>query len=177
MRWRRRSHRPAALLASNTGAMISGVFWTVTVLHIVACSDSNGPRQGLNIISGDNQVDTVNSYLSIPLTIQVLNSDRQPNPQHPVRFGSPGAVLISPTWDPTYLTNGITEVTDANGEAAVLIRFKQYAGRDDVTVVDQTSNQVIRAYYTVLPGAPAHVRAEPRDTTMYVGGRIRLQSI
>ncbi|HEV2670396.1 MAG TPA: hypothetical protein VGU74_04845 [Gemmatimonadales bacterium] len=68
-------------------------------------------------------------------------------------------------------------MTDANGEAAVLIRFKQYAGRDDVNVVDQTSNQEIRAYYTILPGVRAGVRAEPRDTTLSVGGRMRLRSI
>jgi len=154
----------------NRAGRVSRLFWAVGLLLAVGCSDSNGPHQGLNIVSGDNQVDTVNSYLSIPLTIQVLNSDHQPNPQHPVRFGSNGIVLISPISDPGFLTNGISETTDANGEAAVLLRFKQYAGRDFVQVTDQTSNQFLRAYYTVLPGAPALVHADPSDTTLYVGG-------
>src|SRR5262245_42481094 len=103
----RTSHRRLARVGSMTAAMTVRVLSTVTAIYAVACSDSNGPRQGLNIVSGDNQVDTVNSYLSTPLIIQVLNSDHQPNAQHPVRFGSPGAVLISPTWDPSFLTNGI----------------------------------------------------------------------
>jgi Tol biopolymer transport system component len=156
------------------GETISRVLWALGLLA-VACSDNNGPHQGLNIISGDNQVDTVNSYLTIPLTIQVLHSDGSANAQHPVRFGSNGIVLISPISDPGFVTDGISEMTDANGEAAVLLRFKQYAGRDFVQVTDETSNQFLRAYYTVLPGAPAAVRAEPRDTVVYVGGNVTLR--
>jgi len=44
----------------------------------LACGDPNGPRSGLNILSGDQLSDTVGSLFRPSLTIQVLDGNLQP---------------------------------------------------------------------------------------------------
>jgi Tol biopolymer transport system component len=85
-----------------------------------------------------------------------------------VYFNS-GTVLVAPVNDPGFVTDRLPVITNGGGQAAVLVEFTFSAGLGEVMVV-APNGQSVKAHYTVLPGAPAAVGADPRDTTLYVGG-------
>jgi WD40 repeat protein len=140
-----------------------------TILLAVACTDPTGPHPGLTILSGGGLSDTIGSILHPPLTVQLLDKNLQPAAGQTVYFGS-GTVLVAPIDDPGFVINRLPVITDANGLASVWVEFKTSAGHGDVTI--SVNGQSARAYYTVLPGAAAYVRADPRDTVLYVGGSV-----
>ena len=136
-----------------------------------ACGNPNGLRSGLNIVSGANVSDTVLSIFKPPLTVQLLDGDLQPMPGQTVYFNTNGFVLVAPINDPGFVIDRLPATTDASGDASVWVEAKQYADTGKVVIV-APSGQSVDLYYTVLPGAPALVRADPNDTTLYVSGSV-----
>src|SRR5258708_22149422 len=134
-----------------------------------ACGDPSGPQAGLNIVSGAGLSDTVLSIFKPPLTVVLLDGDRQPMSGQNVYFNTNGFVLVAPIDDPGFVTERLPAITDANGYASVWIEAKQYADTGKV-VIQSPTGQTVALYYAVLPGAPARVRADPSDTALYVGG-------
>ena len=134
------------------------------------CGDPSGPRPGLNLVQGGDASDTVGTRLQPPLTVVLLDSHRDPIPGATVYFGTGGPVLVAALDDPSFLTNRLPIITDASGQAAAWVQFKMAAGPGDVVVT--ANGHELRLNYQVLPGAPAAVRAEPVDTTLYVGGTV-----
>jgi hypothetical protein len=137
----------------------------------LACSDTSGPRAGLNVVSGAGVSDTVLSTFKPPLTVQLLDGDRQPMSGQTVYFNTNGFVLAAPIDDPGFVTDRLPVITDASGDASVWLEAKEWAAQGKVVVV-APSGQSVDLYYTVLPGAPARVHADPVDTTLYVGGTV-----
>jgi len=135
------------------------------------CGDTSGPRAGLNIVSGGGGTDTVLSIFKPPLTVQLLDGDRQPMSGQTVYFNTNGFVLAAPIDDPGFVIDRLPVITDASGDASVWLVAKQWAAQGKVVVV-APSGQSVDLYYTVLPGAPARVRADPVDTALYVGGTV-----
>jgi hypothetical protein len=135
----------------------------------LGCGDTSGPRSGLNIVSGANVSDTVLSIFKPPLTVQLLDGNLQPMSGQTVYFNTNGFVLVAPIDDPGFVINRLPVITDASGDAAVWVEAKQYAATGKVVIV-APSGQSQDVYFTVLPGAPALVRADPSDTALYVGG-------
>jgi len=135
------------------------------------CGDTSGPRAGLNVVSGAGVSDTVLSTFKPPLTVQLLDGDRQPMSGQTVYFNTNGFVLAAPIDDPGFVTDRLPVITDASGDASVWLVAKQWAAQGKVVVV-APSGQSVDLYYTVLPGAPARVRADPVDTALYVGGTV-----
>ena len=138
---------------------------------LAACGDTSGPRAGLNIVSGAGLSDTVLSTFKPPLTVQLLDGDRQPMSGQTVYFNTNGFVLAAPIDDPGFVTDRLPVITDASGDASVWLEAKQWAATAKVVIV-APSGQSLDLYYTVLPGAPARVRADPVDTALYVGGTV-----
>src|SRR5712691_10689330 len=139
----------------------------------LGCGDTSGPHQGLNILSGDNVSDTVNSTLKSPLSVQLLGSDLQPVSGQDLYFSSGGPMLLAPISDPGFLINSMAVTTDANGQAAVWVHFMAAAGPGVVSItLRPPTDLLVQAHHTVLPGAPAYVRADPSDTALYVGGTV-----
>ena len=136
-----------------------------------ACGDTSGPRSGLNIVSGANVSDTVLSIFKPPLTVQLLDGNLQPMSGQTVYFNTNGFVLVAPIDDPGFVIDRLPATTDASGDASVWVEAKQYAATGKVVIV-APSGQSVDLYYTVLPGAPALLRADPNDTTLYVGGSV-----
>jgi Tol biopolymer transport system component len=135
----------------------------------LACGDTSGPRSGLNIVSGAGVSDTVLATFKPPLTVQLLDGNLQPLSGQTVYFNTNGFVLVAPIHDPGFVINRLPVITDASGQAAVWVEAKQYAATGKVVIV-APSGQSVDLYFTVLPGAPALVRADPGDTALYVGG-------
>lgn len=135
------------------------------------CGDTSGPRAGLNIVSGGGGTDTVLSIFKPPLTVQLLDGDRQPMSGQTVYFNTNGFVLAAPIGDPGFVIDRLPVITDASGDASVWLVAKQWAAQGKVVVV-APSGQSVDLYYTVLPGAPARVHTDPADTALYVGGTV-----
>jgi len=148
-----------------------GAFILSLAFGLAACSDASGPRAGLNIVSGANVSDTVLSIFKPPLTVQLLDGNLQPMSGQTVYFNTNGFVLVAPIDDPGFVIDRLPATTDASGDASVWVEAKQYAATGKVVIV-APSGQSVDLYYTVLPGAPALVRADPNDTTLYVGGSV-----
>jgi hypothetical protein len=148
-----------------TKLVTAGIGVTVFAL---ACADPTSPHSVLTILSGGGLSDTISSILHPPLTVQLLDNNRQPFAGQTVYFGTGGPVLVAPIDDPGFVINRLPAITDENGQASVWVEFKTSAGPGNVTV--SANDQLVKTYYTVLPGAPAYVRAAPRDTVLYVGG-------
>lgn len=134
-----------------------------------ACGDTSGPRSGLNIVSGAGLSDTAGSILQPPLTVALLDGNLQPMSGQTVYFNTSSVLLVAPIDNPGFVIDRLPVITDANGQAAVWVEFKLAAGTGKI-VIEAPSGQSVEAHYTVLPGAPAHVRADPTDTVLYIGG-------
>src|SRR5438445_116462 len=137
----------------------------------LGCGDTSGPRAGLNIVSGANVSDTVLSIFKPPLTVQLLDGNLQPMSGQTVYFNTNGFVLVAPIDDPGFVIDRLPATTDASGDASVWVEAKQFAATGKVVIV-APSGQSVDLYFTVLPGAPALVRADPSDTALYVGGSV-----
>jgi len=135
------------------------------------CGDTSGPRSGLSIVSGAGVSDTVLSTFKPPLTVVLLDGNLQPMSGQTVYFNTNGFVLVAPIDDPGFVINRLPVLTDASGYASVWVEAKQYAATGKIVIV-APSGQSVDLYFTVLPGAPALVRADPGDTALYVGGSV-----
>ncbi len=152
--------------------MMRKVFVTLAfggLAFALGCGDTSGPRSGLNIVSGAGVSDTVLSTFKPPLTVVLLDGNLQPMSGQTVYFNTNGFVLVAPISDPGFVINRLPVITDASGNASVWVEAKQYAATGNVVIV-APSGQSVDLYFTVLPGAPALVRADPADTALYVGG-------
>ena len=145
----------------------------LAVVLCCSCGDPSGPRPGLNLVQGGGASDTVGTRLHPPLTVQLLDSHRNPVPGATVYFGTGGPVLVAPLDDPSFVINRLPVITDASGQAAAWVQFLMAAGPGNVVV--SANGQDLKVDYQVLPGAPAYVRAEPTDTALYVGGIVRFR--
>jgi len=137
---------------------------------LLTCGNPNGPRAGLTIVSGANLTDTVGSVMKPALGVVLLDDNLRPMSGQTIQFKTNNFVLVAPIGDPGSALNGLPVITDASGYASVWVRPKA-PGTGKVVVV-APSGQSLDVYYTVLPGAPAYVRADPSDTAVYVGGSV-----
>lgn len=149
---------------------IVGILAGLVVGLCWGCGDPSGPRPGLNLVQGGNASDTVGTRLQPPLTVLLLDSHGNPVPGATVYFGTGGPVLVAALDDPGFVINRLPVITDASGRAAAWVQFKMAAGPGNVVV--SANGHELKLNYQVLPGAPALVRAEPVDTTLYVGGTV-----
>src|SRR6266576_7286073 len=97
--------------------LVTGAF--VGCAATLACGNPNGPRAGLNIVSGAGVSDTVLSTFKPPLTVVLLDGNRQPMSGQTVYFNTNGFVLAAPIDDPGFVTDRLPVLTDARGYASV----------------------------------------------------------
>src|SRR2546423_10958002 len=118
-----------------------------------ACGDTSGPRAGLNIVSGAGLSDTVLSTFKPPLTVQLLDGNRQPMSGQTVYFNTNGFVLVAPIDNPGFVIGRLPVITDASGDASLWVEATQYAATGKVVIV-APSGQSVDLYFPILPGAP-----------------------
>jgi hypothetical protein len=159
------------LIGSNTFVMrVLGALAGLGLALCCSCSDLFGPPHGLKLVQGGDASDTVGTRLSPPLTIVLLDSHGNPIPGATVYFGTGGPVLVAALDDPGFVINRLPVITDGAGQAAAWVQFKMSAGPGNVVV--SANGQDLKFNYQVLPGVPAHVRGDPVDTSVYVGGTV-----
>src|SRR5437879_13557733 len=109
-----------------------GAFILGLAFGLAACGDTSGPRAGLNIVSGAGVSDTVLSTFKPPLTVQLLDGDRQPMSGQTVYFNTNGFVLAAPIDDPGFVTDRLPVITDASGDAPLGLVADPVAGHGAV---------------------------------------------
>lgn len=160
------------------------------LLAAAACgspSDAEPPEPrgtpGVAIVSGAGVADTVDAILSQPLVVQVTGSDGRPLPNAEVGFFSTAiaegsdvpTVLVSPTLG-TGTGVYAVERTNGQGRASVRVRMAHHAMQGGVVVAVPALEALVVAGYTIQPGAPRTVSAEPADTAVLAGGSFTLSA-
>lgn len=146
---------------------------------LAACNDDGGspPLAGpaLRILAGAGITDTISTAPVQGLVVQVLGEDGRPDAGVEVRFevpqsGDPTAhrlAVSAVTASSFSLVAGAT--TDEKGRATVRVRLGSLAGPAGVVITVPLYDLADTAEYTVLPGNPAKVSLEPRDTLLMSG--------
>src|SRR5213080_154965 len=126
-----------------------------------ACGDTSGPRAGLNIVSGAGVSDTVLSTFKPPLTVQLLDGDRQPMSGQTVYFNTDGFVLAAPIDDPGFVTDRLPVITNASGDASVWLEAKQWAAQGKVVVEAPSGQSTTTLPWAAHCFASSHTDASP----------------
>lgn len=140
---------------------------------LAACGgDSTGPKlsSGLRIVSEGSAVDSIESLLRDPLVVTLADDEGKPIAGEVVSFttASPQSAFPQREGSSAPLP-ALVDTTDANGRAAVLVRFGLLAGPASIIVRVSTLGFADTARYTVTPGNLAGIAPSPRDTVAYVG--------
>ncbi len=150
------------------------------------CAEATGPSSGgpgITVVAGAAQTDTAFAELSQALVVEVRGSDGQPAVAELVRFASLGtdsapnasSVLVGAMSAANYGML-VAESTDAQGEAAAVLRLGGTAGRGHVSVSVPRFGYLDTVSFTILPGKAAGLAVAPRDTAVYVGHSYSLRA-
>lgn len=166
-----RSRSAAALAAAALG-----------LLATASCGDGGlqpvePGTPGIQVVSGQDVVDTVGSFVAEPLLIEVRGPDGLPAVGAAVRFESPfGDYLrLAPEKNgPFNVTSVLT--TDRDGRAPAYLWLGTRAGAMPVSMVVPELGYRDTAHIPIRPGNPTRVGFEPKDTAVYVGGSYTLRA-
>lgn len=152
---------------------------------LAGCGDGTGPASrgtpGIRIVSGADLTDTIEARSTQDLIIEVRDGAGRPIPGVVVRMAAlwtpPGTTSV-PTMRvayPTGLGFGWEGPLDEASRARVAPVFGGVAGPAGLEIRVPSLGLVDTAHFTVLPGNPVRVVAEPGDTVVAVGGTARVR--
>ena len=168
-------------------------------LLLASCGD--GPtdpatrKAGVRAVLGAGITDTVDTQPLQALVVEVRGSggalapegtlvrfEVQPADPSPARVYYMPSMYVCDLTAPTCGNDGpfgapgqlVTETTDAQGRAKVLVRLGPAAGRAVVNLLVPELGLLDSATYTVLPGAAYHLRASIADTAVDIGGTAKI---
>ncbi|HET9983308.1 MAG TPA: hypothetical protein VFQ38_06965 [Longimicrobiales bacterium] len=145
---------------------------------LVACGSEGpaGPRgPQLRLIAGAGGTDTIESAPAQGLVVQVLGESGRPEAGVEVRFEAPA---LESGGRPNVQVGAVGAAgfggvagatTDADGRAAVRVRYASIVGPGMIVVTVPLYSLVDTARYTTVPGAPTRVALSPRDTALTQG--------
>jgi Tol biopolymer transport system component len=145
---------------------------------VAGCGDSTAPtfRSGLRIEAGADVTDTIGVTLTQALVVQVRESGGElvrgavvrftalPNDSVPWESAIEVAALNS-----QYFSGFVSDSTDADGRAAVLVELGSVAGKAGIVITVPELGLSDTAWYTVQPGRPAQLGLGVRDTVVTQG--------
>lgn len=154
---------------------------------LAACDSPSGPPDPpvdpiITVVSGAGVADSIDALLPQPLVVQVKGENGRPLANAEVVFlstavaegSSQPTVLVMPTRGTGGGTSAV-ERTDAEGRAAIRLRMGRRAMLGGVVLAVPAIDDFIVAEYTIQPGAPVTVAAEPADTAIRVGAAFALR--
>jgi len=107
----------------------------------------NGNLPSITITGGNNQSGLINSWLPIPLTVQLTDTNALILTNAPVTFTvTQGSALIANS-NSGMTTNALQITTDTNGQAAVWLQLPSNIGTDVVTVSAQSGTNVVQVNF------------------------------
>ncbi len=132
-------------------------------------------------MAGANVTDTVDAPLVQALVVEVRRQDGTLATGVTVRFepqpplGDAIYVCALTGLCGPFVAGVTTDVTDSRGRAKTIVKMGHIAGPAVVRVAVPELGLVDSAAFTVLPGAPAHVRPQVADTTLDIGATTTLR--
>ncbi len=172
--------------ASRPGA--SGARWVrlaVCAFFAAACGDDGGggggpTLEGLQILSGSEQTDTIAAELAKPLVVQVFDAPDHPAEGVEVQIGDRTCDLGCRAFSiagPGGVSRLETSLeTDTAGRVTVLIRLGTIAGPALVPIRVPSLQLVDTARFTVEPGNPETLRSTVGDTAIYADASMTLDT-
>jgi hypothetical protein len=138
---------------------------------------------GVSIVAGGGVTDTANALLAQPLVVEVRDELGVPIRGARVGLGvstAPAAGCIPPSGEvcrnPQIALSPIGEsVTDADGRMAYRVQFGQLAGTVTIVAFTPTLGAADSTRYTIEPGAASRVTLLPKDTAVFIGGRVTVR--
>ncbi|HWY30805.1 MAG TPA: Ig-like domain-containing protein, partial [Candidatus Acidoferrum sp.] len=113
----------------------------------------NGNLPNITIIGGNNQSGLTNSWLPMPLTVQLTDTNALILTNAPVTFTlTQGGALIANSTNGT-TTNILQIVTDLNGQAAVWLQLPSTNGTNIVIVSAQSGTNVVQVTFAEIAKA------------------------
>jgi hypothetical protein len=145
----------------------------------MACGDVTGgngsdePR--LDFVGGIPPADTINGGGEATVLVALQTAGGSPLPDQRVVFEGPGDELagVAQVFVATLEGNWggpVTDTTDANGRAGVLVYRSAAAGTAWLRVRAPALGLSDSLPFEILPGRPAEIRLTPVDTAVLVGG-------
>jgi WD40-like Beta Propeller Repeat len=163
----------------------------VTTCALCACGDGGTepppPPEfvGLRILAGGEGTDTISTQFAQALVVELRDDLGHPVADHVLRFtttvadattpGAGNSAYISPP-DRNDLRTFLSDTTDAQGRARVIVNLGTKAGPAMVIVTDPDHGTADTANFTVQPGHAARVISAPSDTTIYPGNSFTLRA-
>jgi Tol biopolymer transport system component len=150
----------------------------VAAALVVGCGDSTAPkpRSGLRIEAGGDVTDTIGVALTQALVVQVREPGGALDRGAVVRFTAlpndsvPWASAIAVAQlNSQYFSGFVSDSTDADGRAAVLVELGSVAGKAGIVITVPELGLSDTAWYTVQPGRPAQLALGVRDTVVMQG--------
>jgi hypothetical protein len=150
-------------------------------LALAGCGDATGPgargAPGIRLAAGFAATDTAEAAPDQALVVEVRGRDGRPAVGVPVTYTSVGSAPVVPCrvagacrwWD-------VADTTDATGRSRVLVRFGTAAGTARLRVAVPDLAFADTAEYTILPGRPAKVAFDVRDTLLLAGREMLLRA-
>ena len=147
----------------------------VTVLVLGCGGDSTAPptQSGILIDAGANVTDSIGANLTQALIVEVRKTNGSAVSGALVRFTAlandslPYASAIAvANLNSEFFSNFVSDSTDKNGRAAVLVELGSVAGKAGIVVTVPELGLTDTAWYTVMPGQPAHFTLGVRDTVV-----------
>jgi hypothetical protein len=145
---------------------------------MLACGgDSTAPKptSGLRIEAGADVSDTIGVTLTQALVVQVRRPGGAFASGAVVRFSalpneSPYASSVAvASLNSQYFSGFVSDSTDAQGSAAVLVELGNVAGKTGIVITVPELGYTDTAFYTVKPGRPAHLAPGVSDTVVTRG--------
>jgi hypothetical protein len=145
---------------------------------MVGCGDSTAPKSkpGLAINAGADVTDTIGVALTQALVVQVRASGGAVVRGAVVRFTAlpndsmPEASAIEvAALNSQYFSAFISDSTDAQGRASVLVQLGSVAGKAGIAITVPELGLTDTAWYTVKPGRPARFAPGVSDTVVTRG--------
>jgi hypothetical protein len=139
----------------------------------------------MKYLAGGSESDTIGARLAQPLVAQVSGPDGQPYPGARLTFQSLPASCVSrqtgpytcyrarlgPAEDTSFVT-----LADSAGVARAAVLLGLGAGPAVVRLMGQPNYMFEERAFTVLPGAPDNIWAQPADTVMQLGSSFQLRA-
>ena len=154
--------------------------WFVLSLALVGASactvDISPPEKGLHlrVLHDIIRTDTIDAEPSAIMVVEVSESGRRLSQDMTVRIAgisSPdnGLGMEMLPLDTSRTVMG-TVTVQTSGEVSFFVKFGRREGRAGLVVSVDALQFADTLWFEVLPGAPAHIRLKPGDTTIVVGG-------
>ncbi|HEY0808795.1 MAG TPA: hypothetical protein VGD49_01490 [Longimicrobiales bacterium] len=148
--------------------------WFVLLGLLASCGEPSEPtfNNGVFVVSGAGQTDTIGARLRQPIVMVRYRDDRGALAGDTIRFVAGNASIVTDSG----LKSFTSVVTDQNGRAQVLVQLGCREGDAVVSATSTGSFSSAIAELTVRRGRTVRTESAPNDTAVRIGGALQLRT-